>query len=362
MKILVLAEQYVKGNDYSLLYAHTRNLEYLKRGRSVVVLNFKEMNQYEVDGLEVFGEKELLNKFSLQDFDLVISHAPNLKNHFRFILKNLKSIKRLVLFIHGHEVLIKSKYYPEPFYYQKRRIAHKVVHDVYDHFKVLTWKLLLKFLVKKINLHLIFVSKWMEEEFYRCVRINRKVLVDRTSIVHNAVNPVFLEKQYIPQTPFRSDFVSIRPFDNPKYCVDLIWRLAKENPKYSFTLYGKGEFFDHYQKPTNLYVEETYLKHEEIPEVLNRHRAALMLTRLDAQGVMACEMAVYGIPLVTSDIPLKRDLLGKAENVVFMKNDLSTPLESLNLKTGNHEEIREKFSLSRTIQRELEIFNQLAQR
>ena len=45
-----------------------------------------------------------------------------------------------------------------------------------------------------------------------------------------------------------------------------------------------------------------------------------MLTRRDTQGVMACELATYGIPLITSDIPICHEVFDDMEKVYFIDN------------------------------------------
>lgn len=360
MKILVLAEDYIKDGNYALLFVHTRNLEYLKKNIKVDVINFREKGSYVIDGIDVFGVNSFSKYRNLTDYDLILSHAPNIKNHFRFIFKNLKSINKVLFFIHGHEVLLKDKYYPKPFFYQKGSRLKGLIHFIYDRIKVQVFKYFISFLEsKKVHYHFVFVSKWMEDEFYKCVSIKRENLRDRTSIIHNPVNQVFIDQQYNPTSDPIADFVTIRPFDGPKYAVDLVYKLAKDNPQFKFTLYGKGEFFKYHESLANLNVIEKFLNHSDIPEVLNQHRGAIMLTRLDAQGVMACEIACYGIPLITSDIELKRELLGSAKNVNFLKNDLSQNLGSFDLKIGDHEEVKEKFSSSETLQKEIDLMKKI---
>ena len=48
-----------------------------------------------------------------------------------------------------------------------------------------------------------------------------------------------------------------------------------------------------------------------------------MPTRLDAQGVMACELASFGMPLITSDIGICRDVFSSFKNVRYIKNNHS---------------------------------------
>ena len=67
-----------------------------------------------------------------------------------------------------------------------------------------------------------------------------------------------------------------------------------QNPKKRFYLIGKGEYFKYRKKPDNLIIEHRYLNHQDVIEILNESKCALMPTRTDAQGVMACEMATSG--------------------------------------------------------------------
>lgn len=57
-KILVLATDYPDNNGkVSLQYIHTRNVEYLKFGISVTVLNFSARTNYEIGGIRVITLK-----------------------------------------------------------------------------------------------------------------------------------------------------------------------------------------------------------------------------------------------------------------------------------------------------------------
>ena len=45
-----------------------------------------------------------------------------------------------------------------------------------------------------------------------------------------------------------------------------------------------------------------------------------MPTRQDTQGVMTCEFATYGIPVITSDLEVCREMCGELELVEFIEN------------------------------------------
>ena len=60
----------------------------------------------------------------------------------------------------------------------------------------------------------------------------------------------------------------------------------------------------------------------QIIEHMKKSRCALMPTRTDAQGLMMCEMASTGMPLITSDIPVCHEVFDDFENVALINNDL----------------------------------------
>ena len=100
-KILVLATDYPDNNGkVSLQYIHTRNIEYLCSGIVVTVLNFSTKKDYEIDGIRVITVKTY--KKEKNKFNLLISHAPNLRQHLLFLLRYGKYFKKYIFFFHGH--------------------------------------------------------------------------------------------------------------------------------------------------------------------------------------------------------------------------------------------------------------------
>lgn len=109
--------------------------------------------------------------------------------------------------------------------------------------------------------------------------------------------------------------------DEPKYAVDIVNTWAKKNPSLKFLLIGKGKIFEYYEKAKNITWLSTTLSHEEMNTHLNNARCALMPTRTDAQGVMACEMASIGMPLITSNISICHEIFRNFPNVVLVDNN-----------------------------------------
>ena len=140
MRILVLATDYPNLNgNVNLMYIHTRNRYYVNRGIDVTVINFKAKQNYIIDNVKVITlENYIKNK---SEYDILISHAPNIRNHFRFLMRYGKNFKNIVFFFHGHEILKVNEIYPKPYEYMKTssRLAI-LMRDLYDIFKIKMWK------------------------------------------------------------------------------------------------------------------------------------------------------------------------------------------------------------------------------
>ena len=79
--------------------------------------------------------------------------------------------------------------------------------------------------------------------------------------------------------------------------------------------------FKYRKKPDNITWIDKFLQHDELLYCINCARCALMPTRRDTQGVMSCELVTYGIPVITSDLPVCREIFGGLNNVAFIKNN-----------------------------------------
>lgn len=329
MKVLVLSAAYPQNDgSVAMYYVHARNRYYLKAGIEVDVLNFSANGSYIIDGINVFSLKEYEEEFYKKKYDILILHAANIKYHYKFIEKYGDKFSQFVFFFHGHEVLRCSKVYSKPYdYVKEENCIYKTLKDVYDIFKLKFWKKQFqKYLYKS---WFVFVSHWMFDEFQKWVGLDDKALKNQYSIIYNCVGQIFEEEDYLSDTEKKYDYVSIRSdFDGSKYGVDVITRLAMQNPKKRFYLIGKGEYFKYRKKPDNLIIEHRYLNHQDVIEILNESKCALMPTRTDAQGVMACEMATFGIPLITSDIKVCKEVFEEFENVGYVSNES----ENINLE------------------------------
>ncbi len=355
MRVLVLVQAYPsQEKPYNQAYVHARVLHYLKQGWQVEVLSFACQEQYLFEGVQVLPET-VLNK-QAHRYDVWVSHAPNLRNHLRLILKWRKYWQRLVWVIHGHEVLIKAHYYPPPYPWMPQKTGFKQVADrAYDALKV---RILAKFLdhyLPRQKIQLIFVSQWMKEAFETGVKLSCPLSKNRFSIIANPVHPLFLQTEWQPPSHPAADFITLRPLDEPKYAVDLVYQLAQDNPNLQFHLYGQGRFFQYHPPLPNLTWFDRFCTQTEIPTLLANYRAALMPTRLDAQGVMACEMATLGIPVLTSDLPVCREMLKDFPRTGFLSRSGPTDLRAFLTQSLPERGDFRHFSPEQTVAKEIQV-------
>lgn len=360
MKILVLCSNYPDNNgSIGLNYAHVRNVYYKKEGHHVTVLNFNATKNYVKDGVKVITKDSYVSKKNESFYDLVICHAANIKYHYRFLKKEEKCFKHIVFFYHGHEVM-KLNDYPKDYSFIKGNHISRLITPLYDKIKLSLWK---SFITKHYaKIELVFVSEWMRDTFLLNIHLSDNILSRiRMHVIYNCISKRFEEDSWNSLTEKKYDFVTIRGnIDTSKFAIDFVNQLAFTNPNASFLIVGKGDFFKHFKKAPNVSRIEKYMNQDEIVETLNASRCALMPTRLDAQGVMACEMATFGIPVITSDIPVCRYVLEGFSNVRYIQNEQSNVdlLEILSdtpsLKVKN-----KRFFEEETVQKELDLFDSI---
>lgn len=362
LRVLVLAQGYPSANDrYNLAYIHTRLLGYVQRGIEVCVLNFSAEQNHVYEGISVITEATWRKE--KVPYQVLIAHAPNLRNHLRFLQRYGDAFPQWIFFFHGHEVLNKQSYYPEPYPYDAgQHFFWRVADRAYDFFKLRVLRPVFENWLQKGHLELVFVSAWMREAFFENVKANPELVTPHSHIIHNAVHPQFLSHTWKAQTPFNADCITIRPLDNPKYAIDQVCALARANPDLRFHIFGKGEYFHHNLLPQNIVWFNRFLTPEEMIHLLPRYRCAIMPTRLDAQGVMMCELASYGIPLITSDLPICREMLRHFSRVHYLKNtqeNLSPLIEQLAQALPPHQQ---PFAFESLINQEYELILQQSEK
>lgn len=318
--VLVAVENYPNNNGgVALAYVHTRNKAYALNGIDVTVLSFCAKEDYIYDDIRVITVKTYLNEKS--NYNILICHASNVRHHYRFLKKYGKNFAKYVFFFHGHEVLKINETYSKPYPYVQNSKFKVWLQNRYDEFKLAVWR---KYYVKvREKSTFVFVSKWMLDEFLKWTKIPYDLIKSRCQITYNCIGKVFETTTYDVEKSKEYDFITIRSYmDGSKYCIDVVNNLAFANPSMKFLVVGKGSFFDHYEKAPNVTWLNQTMNHQEIINSIQKARCALMPTRTDAQGLMMCEMASTGMPLITSEIPVCHEVFDDFTNVRFINNNL----------------------------------------
>lgn len=357
MNVLVLVADYPNNcGNKSLMYVHVRNKYYQKNGINVTVLNFKTKEQYSFEGVSVISFNEYKKRIKYFEGNILICHAPNLKNHYLFMKKYLDLFNHVIFFFHGHEVLDINKEYPKPYSFnRKNECLRVVVQKLYDSFKLFIWHNYFKKIENKSDL--VFVSNTLFSKFKKYCHLKD---IKNWHIINNAVGECFELNNYRPVKE-QYDYITIRSnLDSPTYCVDILCKVCEKLPNSKFLLIGKGKYFKYNEKPSNLKLVDTLLLHEELMDYINSSKKALMLTRNDTQGVMSCELCTYGIPLITSNIPVCKEIFANFNNVILIdNNDLDVDkIENFeNLSSTKNETYFSKNTMVKEVELIRNIFN-----
>lgn len=357
MNLLVLVQDYPDSSGKGkLMYVHVRNKYYKEHGLGVTVLNFSAKSDYTVDGIQVISLASY--KENKESYDILVCHAANLKSHYRFIKRYGNRFLQYVFFFHGHEVLSVIKEYPQEYDYTgKKNALYRLGRDSYDNLKFYLWRQF--YLKNKDKIHFVFVSNWLKDKFFFYLELDEKEWIKRYSVINNSVGKVFETSNYTPETKLQYDFITIRsPIDRAAYCINLLTSIAFANPDKKFLIIGRGDYYKYNVKPDNITLISRLMPQEELIGYINKARYALMLTSFDTQGVMSCELATYGIPLITSNIPVCHEIFDPYESVTFLDNgNIVTSFKETVLMPSNVN--KKLYSADKTILKEILLYEEI---
>ncbi|MBN1596007.1 glycosyltransferase [candidate division FCPU426 bacterium] len=324
MKLLFMVIKYPAEDDFYLFYfVHPRVLGYIAAGHEVEVVSLTAKESYYFENIRVLSKKEWFEKRRHEQYDAVIAHSPGIKKHGMPILRRQNQFKKIVLVFNGAEAMRRYKYNIDCYAYQKKRfyfLRHKIQYLI-DYLRVYVFKIFILYFLLRRKIKIILTSAWLQKCFLHDIGIKKDVLQQHMVIIPNPVGDAFLKGNYQPAVEKYADFITIRPLSEYRYAMDAVWNIARQNKDHTFHIYGKGDFFEHYEILPNMKIFPRFIKNADIPGLLDHYRAALMPTRSDGQGVMVTEMATYGMPLITSDIEIAHAVLAGFKNVAFIDND-----------------------------------------
>ncbi|WP_251492273.1 glycosyltransferase [Otoolea muris] len=357
-KIWCMVEYYpTPENKASAFFVHNRVKYYQNNGAAVEVISDSARSSYQFDGISVITKQDFLCRKHEWKDSILICHAANIRHQYFFLKKYGRCFRKIVMFFHGHEILNINKVYSEPYAFEKKNPAKELLQNGYDCLKIRLWT---QFIREHMNsLFLFFVSGWMKRQFMAATGISDEEMKNHCSVTYNAVGEMFENSRFDKDSQKEYDFITIRGnLDNSKYAVDIVNELAGLNPQKKFLLIGRGKYFTYNRKADNLEWINDVLAHTEILQYLDKSRYALMPTRTDAQGVMACEIATTGMPLITSDIEVCHEVFDGFGNVRFIDNHHIKPFDETFLK-GFGEGGSGKYKSARTNQKEFSIIQSL---
>jgi L-malate glycosyltransferase len=303
-KVMVLDTNYPAAtNLYGDVFVHTRVKEYQKRVTVKVVSFFRDIEDYDYDGVNVEHAPTVADVFDKYDEfrpDAVFIHFyhPAL---FDFIIKIAVPVK---IWVHGYEAL---GWYRRLFNFSLYGFVRNIHRVAIENFKQMAE---VHKIIRKSNadgrIHFIFVSEWMR----RVTQTDAAIRAKHSSIIPNPIDTG--QFRYQSKTDdHRKKILLIRSFNSKKYANDIAVRAIlhlSTRPIFRdlhFTIYGQGKYFrgltSRLARFDNVNIHETFLPNNIIPNIHLSHGIFLCPTRQDAQGVSMCEAMSSGLVPVTTD-------------------------------------------------------------
>lgn len=310
VKTIVLTSRYPSvDSPYSHMFVHTRSMQYLASGCSVLVLvPAKHESSYVLDGVSVVlaPVSKLASFIDTADRIMIhlLYHRIDADTDAGYLYEAvLKSKIPTLFFIHGVETqtIWSSRRY-DISWLSPKTIARYIYRDFYL-IKRMT-NTLKSFLDVSFPCRFVTPSQWMLDESYRHTGLD---LSDKSLIIPNGIDTSHFEFKDLWNNRF--NFLSIRPlFLKGKYAIDLLLESSSNLPdNFQGCLYGNGP--DEYiiqQKINQLTNKKIklipkFLNQNEIPRVHRLYGIYAAVTRMDAQGVSMCEAMASGLPVVSYD-------------------------------------------------------------
>lgn len=364
MNACVITNNYPSDGDYyKNNFVHSRVKKYIESGLDVEVFVYSKSHSkdYEFEGVKVcVGNIEKLRKF------VHYKKPQKLLVHFltRNIINAISSLDGdypIIVWIHGEEAL---GWYRRLFNFDKNFIKYILSNTL----QLIMFR---RFLNKKTNVKLIFVSDWMKT----IAEKDASIKIKNFEIIPNLVDShKFSYKEKSIEDAKK--ILIIRPFSSKKYCTDVIVSSIKELAKdssfedYTITIFGDGKLFEKTVAPIRTYknvsINKKFLTQEEIKEQHENHGIFLCPTRQDAQGVSMCEAMSSGlVPITSNSTAIPEFVKHKESGFLSDNNPLSIAQyilklnedkkEFLNLSKEASRSIRAKCSEEKTIMKELDI-------
>lgn len=298
-----------KDNLYSHAFIHSRVLAYEKNGLKnidVVVVNednIDSVSSYTVDGVTVhnFGYNEARLLLQKRLYSKILVHFFNPK-YAQILDASDMSQTNIFIYTHGGDVLYRDYEALGREYFKSKPEVTSKLAKIFD-----TKDACLKKYNSMPNVHWVFATDWckLRAEGFLGESFNR------SHIISNPISSSIFK--YTERSPeHRKVITVVRPFNKlSSYSVDISIRTILElskRPFFSeleFNIYGTGETHSLLTNPVskfdNVKIHKTFLSSNDLSAAFANSGIVLMPTRYDSQAVAACEAAMTGAVVISSD-------------------------------------------------------------
>ena len=303
---LVLTNHYPSYEDlYRNGFVHSRVRAYRKRGVRCDVFRLRPdeaVSYHEFEDVDVTtGSQEVLHKMLCSDqYKSVLVHFLD-PSMWEVLQHHVDRIK-IVVWVHGAEI--------QPWHrrdFNNETEDHRTVAKMKSEKRMTFWRELLQSI--PANLKLIFVSRSFAEDVME--DLGFRIPEDHYAIIHNPINTGLFSYQEKPIAQ-RKKVLSIRPYASKIYANDLSVKaiqLLSSKPYFydmEFRLIGDGLLFEETLAPLrefrNVYIEQRFLKQDEIATLHKEYGIFLCPSRMDTQGVSRDEAMSSGLVPVTNAV------------------------------------------------------------
>lgn len=307
---LLIAPGYPSPDDlYNHAFIHTRAKQYRDHGIKsvdIAIVNEDFINKtsiYQIDGITVhnIGYNEARLLLQRKKYEKILIHFFNLK-YAQILDACDTSSSQIFIYTHGGDVLYKDyQDVARQYFKDKPPITESLKREFEQRDQVL------KRYNTYENVHWIFATKW-------CLKRAEKLLGEIFNRSHVISNPIptgiFSYRKRDPED--RKKICIVRPFKNlSSYSIDISVRTVLElssRPFFSdleINVYGAGELHELLTKPLagipNVKIHNRFLDSKSLAKTFQDHGIVLMPTRYDNQAVAACEAAMTGAVIISSD-------------------------------------------------------------
>lgn len=304
MKIAIITSRYPKENQpYNHMFVHVRALYFQSQGVDVTILvPSKKHFVYNYQGIEVVETNASTIVSMLSQYDLLYLHLlnqyPLINGGFSIYNAIIKYKYRVVIYMHGSDVLTYPKYFFD-FKWNVKTLIKVAYTNIWKRYFINRF---VKYVYKSKGL-VMAPSVWMAkqiEHLYKIPNYDITVVANGIDTDHFCSSGGF-DKRY--------KMLCIRPFNSVYPLEETIRFMTFLPQEFSLDIYGKGDKFLELKKlidelglneRVNIY--NKFFKRTELPHLFKEYGVFIAFSKIDTQGVSMCEGLASGMLVLSTDI------------------------------------------------------------